>query len=36
VRDGRVRFVLPTAIGTVILRDDVEAATIRQVLAKLG
>jgi 3-dehydroquinate synthase len=28
VRDGKVRFVLPTAIGAVEIRDDVEAATI--------
>ena len=35
VRDGRVRFVLPTAIGTVMLRDDVEPDRILQALAKL-
>jgi 3-dehydroquinate synthase len=28
VRDGKVRFVLPTAIGTVEIRDNVEPATI--------
>jgi len=28
VRDGRVRFVLPTGIGTVQIRDDVDAAMV--------
>jgi 3-dehydroquinate synthase len=28
VRDGKVRFVLPTAIGSVLIRDDVAPATI--------
>jgi 3-dehydroquinate synthase len=36
VRDGRVRFVLPTAVGAVEIRDDVMPATIRSALAKLG
>ncbi len=36
VRDGRVRFVLPTAIGQVVIRDDVGAAVIREALAELG
>lgn len=36
VRDGRVRFVLPTAIGQVLIRDDVDPALIRQVLATLS
>jgi 3-dehydroquinate synthase len=36
VRDGRVRFVLPTAIGQVVIRDDVGAAVIREALAALG
>jgi 3-dehydroquinate synthase len=36
VRDGRVRFVLPTAIGTVMLRDDVEPDQILQALANLA
>jgi 3-dehydroquinate synthase len=36
VRDGKVRFVLPTGLGTVEIRDDVSAATIRSVLAALG
>ncbi|MCP9850144.1 3-dehydroquinate synthase [Cyanobium sp. Morenito 9A2] len=36
VRDGRVRFVLPTAIGHVEIRDDVEPSLIRQVLAELS
>ena len=30
VRDGQVRFVLPTAIGAVEIRSDVDAATILQ------
>jgi 3-dehydroquinate synthase len=36
VRDGQVRFVLPTALGSVEIRSDVEAATIRRALATLG
>ncbi|MFO0037873.1 MAG: 3-dehydroquinate synthase [Synechococcaceae cyanobacterium] len=36
VREGRVRFVLPTAIGAVAIRDDVAAETIRAALAALG
>jgi 3-dehydroquinate synthase len=32
VREGRVRFVLPTAIGAVEIRDDVEEDLIRAVL----
>lgn len=36
VRAGRVRFVLPTAIGSVVIRDDVEPDLIRQVLAQLS
>jgi 3-dehydroquinate synthase len=36
VREGRVRFVLPTAVGAVEIRDDVEPATIRAALAQLG
>ncbi|MFM8604483.1 MAG: 3-dehydroquinate synthase [Cyanobium sp.] len=36
VRDGRVRFVLPTGIGTVEIRDDVEPAVIRAALAALS
>ena len=35
VRDGRVRFVLPTGLGTVEVRDDVDADLIRGVLADL-
>ena len=35
VRDGRVRFVLPTALGAVVIRDDIEAATITQAMARL-
>lgn len=36
VREGRVRFVLPTAIGQVVIRDDVSAAVIHASLAELG
>jgi 3-dehydroquinate synthase len=36
VREGRVRFVLPSAIGTAEIRDDVEAGTIRQALLRTG
>jgi len=32
VRDGQVRFVLPTAIGTVEIRNDVSEAAIRRAL----
>jgi len=35
VREGRVRFVLPTGIGAVEIRDDVTPATILQALAAL-
>jgi 3-dehydroquinate synthase len=33
---GRVRFVLPTGIGSVVIRDDIDAATITQVLTALA
>jgi 3-dehydroquinate synthase len=36
VRDGKVRFVLPTAIGSVLIRDDVDAATITSALTQLA
>jgi 3-dehydroquinate synthase len=36
VREGRVRFVVPTAIGRVEIRSDVEPATVRAALALLG
>lgn len=36
VRDGRVRFVLPTAIGTVMIRDDVAPKQILSALAALA
>jgi 3-dehydroquinate synthase len=36
VREGRVRFVLPSAIGAVQIRSDVEAGTIRQALLRTG
>jgi len=35
VRDGRVRFVLPTGIGAVEIRDDVSTNSILQALAAL-
>jgi 3-dehydroquinate synthase len=35
VRDGRVRFVLPTAIGAVEIRNDVSTATILEALEAL-
>jgi 3-dehydroquinate synthase len=35
VRDGRVRFVLPTGIGSVEIRDDVDSATVLRALATL-
>jgi 3-dehydroquinate synthase len=34
VRDGRVRFVLPTGIGTVEIRDDIDADAILAALAR--
>jgi 3-dehydroquinate synthase len=33
VKDGRVRFVLPTAIGAVEIRDDVDSGRILAALA---
>jgi 3-dehydroquinate synthase len=36
VRDSKVRFVLPTAIGAVVMRDDVAAGTITEVMAQLA
>jgi 3-dehydroquinate synthase len=35
VKDGKVRFILPTAIGTVIISDRVPSETIRDVLQKM-
>jgi 3-dehydroquinate synthase len=35
VKDGKVRFVLPTEIGVVTVTDQVPSDTIRQVLAKM-
>lgn len=35
VRQGKVRFVLPTAIGRVEIRDDIDPELIRQVLLEL-
>ncbi len=34
VRAGRIRWVLPTAIGSVTVRDDVPETTVRAVLAE--
>ena len=34
VRDGRVRFVLPTALGMVEIRDDVSGKQVLQALAR--
>ncbi|MEX1316194.1 MAG: 3-dehydroquinate synthase, partial [Synechococcaceae cyanobacterium] len=36
VKDGRVRFVLPTRIGAVEIRDDVDSERILGVLANLA
>ncbi len=36
VRDGKVRFVLPTAIGSVVIRDDVDGATITAAMAGMA
>jgi 3-dehydroquinate synthase len=36
VRDGCVRFVLPTALGRVEIRGDVSAATIAAALDRLA
>ncbi|MBM5800354.1 MAG: 3-dehydroquinate synthase [Cyanobacteria bacterium K_DeepCast_35m_m2_023] len=36
VRNGKVRFVLPTAIGSVVIRDDVDAATITAAMDALS
>jgi 3-dehydroquinate synthase len=35
VKDGKVRFILPTRIGEVVVTDKVEADLIRQVLPKI-
>ena len=36
VRAGRVRWVLPTAIGTAEVRDDVPKDLVRAVVAASG
>nr|WP_254217038.1 3-dehydroquinate synthase [Synechococcus sp. CCY 9618] len=36
VRDGKVRFVLPTGVGSVTIRDDVASATIRTALDQVA
>lgn len=35
VKDGKIRFVLPTAIGQVVVRDDVSMAVIEKVVKEL-
>ncbi|MCH1545880.1 MAG: 3-dehydroquinate synthase, partial [Synechococcus sp. MOX_bin32] len=35
VRDGRLRFVMPTSIGTVEIRDDVSRDEILSCLERL-
>ncbi|QEY31665.1 3-dehydroquinate synthase [Synechococcus sp. RSCCF101] len=35
VRDGRVRFVLPSGLGSVVIRDDISDARVLQVLERL-
>ncbi|MFM8545335.1 MAG: 3-dehydroquinate synthase, partial [Vulcanococcus sp.] len=36
VRDGRVRFVLPTGLGTVQIRDDVSGDQVLAALQRCG
>lgn len=36
VKNGRLRFVLPTAIGRVTIRDDVDEKVIKSALKELG
>ena len=36
VNQGQLRFVLPTGIGHVVIRNDVDPALIRQLLAGSG
>jgi 3-dehydroquinate synthase len=35
VRDGQVRFVLPTGIGSVEIRNDVSASTVVAALERV-
>jgi 3-dehydroquinate synthetase len=35
VKTGKLRFVLPTGIGQVVIRDDVPAELILAAIAKL-
>ena len=35
VRDGRIRFVLPTRIGEVVIRDDVPRETIVETIEEM-
>jgi 3-dehydroquinate synthetase len=34
VRHGRLRLVLPTAVGRVAIRDDIDPALIAEILCK--
>ena len=36
VRDGRLRFVLPTAVGNVSIRDDISETMIRSLMGRLS
>jgi len=36
VRDGRVRFVLPSSLGTVQIRDDVSGEQVLAALERCG
>jgi 3-dehydroquinate synthase len=36
IRDGSLRFVLPTAIGATVIADDVGDDEIRRALAACG
>jgi len=36
VRGGKVHFVLPTAIGKVVVRDDIKEGVIKEALKELG
>jgi len=36
VRHGRLRFVLPTCIGDVVIRDDISDSDVRECLAALA
>jgi len=36
VRGGKIRFVLPKAIGKVVIRDDIKESVIKEALRELG